>query len=106
MPGRRAEYTTEVIGNVICLVDLDKAESITNDAVHVIEDLHKRFGDLSGYRVIYRDTAGTWDELAVMENRFQGLKSVNERSQAAAVAKVAQQVSEEAPHPQDSYRTG
>jgi len=106
MPGRRAEYTTEVVGTVICLVDLDKAKSITNDADHVIRDLHQRFGDLSGFRVIYLDTMGTWDEIAVTENRFHGFKSVNERSQAAALARVSQQASEEASHPQDSYRTG
>lgn len=106
MPGRRAEYTTEVIGNVICLVDLAKAESITNDADQIIGDLHQRFGDLSGFRVIYLDTMGTWDEIAVLENRFHGFKSVNERSQAAALAKVSHPTSEEAPHPQDNYRTG
>jgi hypothetical protein len=106
MPGRRAEYTTEVIGNVICLVELDKANLITNDADRVIEDLHQRFGDLGDYRVIYRDAAGTWDELAVTGNRFHGFKSINERSQAAALAAVSQQGPEEAPHPQDSYRTG
>ncbi|KAB1071585.1 hypothetical protein [Methylobacterium planeticum] len=106
MPERRARYDTEVIGNVICLVELDNANSITSDADRVIEDLHQRFGDLGSYRIIYRDTTGTWDELAVTGDQFRGFKSINERSQAAALAAVSRQGSDEAPHPQDSYRTG
>lgn len=43
--------------------------TVTNDAENVVAEVNKRF---PGYRVIYRDTDGHWDELAHVNGRFTG----------------------------------
>ena len=57
----------------IVLVDLDEGMTITNDAERVVEDLVKlEIYERPGARVVYRDTAGEWAELLVLERKFNG----------------------------------
>jgi hypothetical protein len=75
----RAVYSTTIHGDVIAIIDHCLGKSVTNDAESVIADLAARF-DLSKYRVIYRDSMGTWDQLLVdRTGHFAGFSSLNER---------------------------
>lgn len=56
----------QVTGPLVWIRDLHvesgyKTRSVTNDAEGVVEALHQHY---PGYRVIYQDTEGKWDELA------------------------------------------
>jgi hypothetical protein len=53
---------------VVWLVDHDGAVSITNDAENVVRDVNRSH---PGYRIIYRDTDGNWDELKHTAGEFQ-----------------------------------
>ena len=90
---RRAEtrsvYSHTVHGNVIAIIDHDGGRSVTNDAQNVIHDLARQGFDLSKYRVIYRDTRGTWDQLLVdRSGHFAGFSSINGRDLSAALARL------------------
>jgi hypothetical protein len=61
--------------------------SITNDAEAVVKYLHKYF-NLDDRRLIYRDTAGDWDELNHSGVTFLGFFCLNVRSLAEALAKI------------------
>lgn len=63
----RAEYQIEALrgigaGNgIVFISDLNRgALSVTNDAERVCRVLHS---DWPGYRIMYRDSEGRWDEL-------------------------------------------
>lgn len=49
----------------VFLVDLDEpgCRSVTNDAENVYEDVQATY---PGYRVVYRDTMGRWDEIVMI----------------------------------------
>lgn len=84
----RAVYSCTIHGDVIAIFDHNQGKSVTNDAENVIADLAARF-DLSRYRVIYRDSLGTWDQLLVdSTGHFAGFSSINERDLPAALAKL------------------
>ena len=84
----RAVYSCTIHGDVIALVDHCQGKSVTNDAEHVIADLAAHF-DLTRYRVIYRDSFGTWDRLLVdRTGHFAGFSSLNVRDLPAALAKL------------------
>lgn len=55
--------------SVVWIEDLCYGLSVTNDAENVVHDLQH---DFPGYRVIYRDTDGRWDELLHARGRFLG----------------------------------
>jgi hypothetical protein len=88
-PEPRATFTCRAYEKVIAVTDLCRGRSVTNDAEAVIAQLAENF-DLSGYRVIYRDTRGIWDELCVRDGRFDGFRSINERELEAALLRIAQ----------------
>lgn len=67
----KAYYHVEQHPGVIVLTDLNGSQSITNDAEAVIVDLSTKY-DLVKNRVIYRDSMGRYDGLAVKGNRFVG----------------------------------
>jgi hypothetical protein len=50
-------------GNVISIVDLDLGNrSVTNDIESVLRKIeHYHQGSIGGFRIIYRDSEGTWD---------------------------------------------
>lgn len=72
----RTRYTARVEDGVIVVEDQDRGRSVTNDAELVVADLAKRAFDLS-LPVIYRDTAGRWDGLAVRAGRFGDFYPLN-----------------------------
>ena len=67
----RAFFDAGLEDGVIVIYDLGGFRSITNDAEAVIEDVARLY-DLSQHRVIYQDTAGEWDGIAVVHNKFAG----------------------------------
>lgn len=54
---------------LVWIEDLNGALSVTNDAEAVCHDLQAGF---PGYRIIYRDSMGLWDELVHDHGRFTG----------------------------------
>lgn len=74
---------------VICVVDMngDCRPSVTNDAENVVLEVGKLF-DVNAYPLIYRDSAGVWDEIVVKDGKFAGFKSLDQRDLPAAIAKV------------------
>jgi hypothetical protein len=84
----RACYDYEIVDGVVCIVDHDRGRSVTTDAAEIIGDLIADGVDLSICPVIYLDTSGTWDMLAVRDGRFSGFRSVNELDRDAAVKKA------------------
>lgn len=52
-----------VTDDTVFLVDLDEGfTSVTNDAENVFAHIHKMYPDK---RVVYRDSAGDWDEISM-----------------------------------------
>lgn len=49
----------------------DGARSMTNSAEFVCESVHDT---MPGYRIIYRDTLGNWDEMVHQDGRFLHFK--------------------------------
>lgn len=85
----RADYTVEDLLDVILVVDLDKGgRSVTNDAEGVIEDLRRAGLIRPGVPVVYRDSTGTWDRLAVKDGRFAGFVSIGAKIREEAIARA------------------
>lgn len=63
--------TPKLIVLIDCLGDV----SVTNDAMNVIDDLFKLYSGLTGKRVFYRDSLGTFDELVVVDGVFSGYQA-------------------------------
>lgn len=60
----------QVLEEVIYIADLDRGgRSVTNDAEAVVEELAAAH---LARRIVYRDTAGRWDELRHEDGRFVG----------------------------------
>ena len=83
-----ADYSYTVEDGVVCIIDNDNGRSVTNDAEAVIQDLVKAGLDLTSLPVIYRDTCGVWDQLAVENQAFCGFRSLHEMNKEAAKVKV------------------
>lgn len=77
----RSTYTYQLHNNFVIIDDQDRGKSVTNDIENVIHDIEHENPetDLSGYRWVYRDTQGIWDEVLVLEGMFMGWKPLNER---------------------------
>jgi hypothetical protein len=58
---------TKVTPKVVHLIDLDNGISVTNDAENVVSEVHARYPNC---RIVYRDTAGYWDELVHNNGTF------------------------------------
>jgi len=85
----RADFSYEIVNEVVCIIDNDNGKSVTNDAVNVLADIAGQGVNLAGRRVIYRDTRGVWDELVLNpDGSFCNFKSINERERSKALAKV------------------
>lgn len=84
-----ADYTYELHGSVVCIIDHDNGMSVTNDIERVLADIQGEGVPLGAHRVIYRDTMGVWDEVVLNDDgTFKAFKSVNEQQLSAALAKV------------------
>ena len=87
--GPRSDYTVAVVDGVICVVDLDcGGRSVTTDAAVVIAVLAADGIYVDGMPVIYRDSAGIWDQMLVRNGRFAGFAPISERDRDDAVGKV------------------
>lgn len=84
----RCHYTVSIRPGFICLTDLNRGRSLTNDAEAVIADLVRQGYDLTNNRVIYRDTSGIWDELVVSKGAFLGYRSINASDIDSAIGAV------------------
>jgi hypothetical protein len=83
----RASYSFQIVDSVIAITDHDEGRSVTNDVENVVADF--RYGtDLAGYRMIYRDTMGIWDEILICEGRFAGFRSIGEHDLDKALARI------------------
>ena len=56
-----------ITGPIVWIADENVGKSVTNDAERVVAELSVRY---PGYRIIYRDTDGKWDELLHKDGVF------------------------------------
>lgn len=85
-----ADYTTDIVGDVICIEDLDRGgPTVTNAAVAVIQHLAYQKFDLDRMPVIYRDSQGTWDEMIVRDRRFVGFAPIGAKTRCEALEIIA-----------------
>jgi hypothetical protein len=77
-------------GRVIMVIDLNNGgTSVTNDAEAVVAHVAAKYG-LDGRRILYRDTAGLWDELAHASGAFAGFRPLRETTLDRAVGKLGE----------------
>lgn len=87
-----AHFEYSIVDDVVILYDLDKGMSITNDVENVLYDLKAIIPDLKNKHIIYQDTAGIFDEIAVTSDcEFLGFNYLGETSlhQALRVLKAS-----------------
>jgi len=72
---RAVFHTLKVTDTKVFIVDEDGPMSVTNDAEAVVAYLNAWH---PGKRIIYRDTAGFWDELKHTNGRFDGFGPYSE----------------------------
>lgn len=104
----RASYTARIEDGAIVLEDSGKGYSITNAAASVIRDLGKLGYNLR-LPVIYRDTDGRWDGLAVRNGEFVAFYPLNkaeERDYAEARARLVVMQALRDPRLADATPTG
>jgi hypothetical protein len=90
----RSRYDYRVIGDLLCLVDLDErgSRSVTNDAEQLVPELHALGLLPDGRRLIYRDSTGTWDEMLIAAGgRFAGFRPLRAYSLVEAFAVIRQE---------------
>jgi hypothetical protein len=81
-----ADYTTEVVDGVLCIVDENLGNtSVTNDIDNIIMTLLFVETLKPGMPCIYRDSEGLWDEVVHGDNGFIKFRSLNCRFRADAV---------------------
>jgi hypothetical protein len=74
----RSTFTFSAVDGFVLIEDRNKGMSVTNDAENVIAHIAGQV-DLTGKRVLYRDSEGRWDELLVQDGRFAGFRLVGAR---------------------------
>lgn len=67
----RARFHIELDGDdVVVLIDRNEGDrSVTNDAEAVVRQIREVL-DLTARRIVYRDTEGKWDGIAVANGEF------------------------------------
>lgn len=92
MKRTRSAWHHQVIGNVVAIYDdySGTEMSVTNDAEQVIDAIVSLGINLTGKRVIYRDTDGRWDEMAIRDNQFSAFRPIGEQSLEAALRKIGE----------------
>lgn len=84
-----ADFESEVVGDIITLIDLDQGgATVTNAVESVIADLRYQRFDLT-MPVIYRDTRGIWDEIVLQDGRFVGFRSIGAKTRCEALEMIA-----------------
>lgn len=84
-------YSLDSDSRVLSIVDHDfGARSVTSDIENVLARISEWSGkSLAGYKVMYRDSMGIWDGVAVNKNGgFLGFFSLNERDSDKALNKL------------------
>lgn len=72
---RSAYQVISATPSQIVIIDCGGDVSVTNDASRVVDELFKIYNGLTGKRVFYRDSLGTFDELAVEDGVFAGYRA-------------------------------
>ncbi len=86
----RPEYTHELAegGRIIKVVDLDRGGTITNWAERIVGELRLLYGDLQHRIIVYRDTAGVWDEIRLNDGKYAGFAPIRTTTFEEAVQKL------------------
>ena len=89
-PMPRAFYSAEIRDGAIVIVDggEEGTPTVTNTAEQVIEDLRARGYDLT-MPIVYRDSHGRWDGLAVKDGAFADFIMLGGTSHTDALEKLA-----------------
>jgi hypothetical protein len=85
----KTDFTYELRGAFVLVVERGGAVSVTNDAEGVIRELVADGLDLAGRAVIYRDDCGLWDALLTQGNRFARFRILNARTPEEAMQRLA-----------------
>ncbi len=91
MVSARAIFTHELVGDAIVVIDQHDERrpsmSVTNDIEHVIEVLSDAYPEIDIDRalVVYLDTQGAWDGVAIKDRRFQEFVLLGAKSERHAV---------------------
>lgn len=64
---RSAYYIDNWNKEFVFIIDMDMGLSVTNDAENVVPEVVREYGNK---RIVYRDTAGQWDELVHDNGKF------------------------------------
>jgi len=85
-----AIFDYQILNDVVVIFDLNLgANSVTDDIVSVLESIVKDIGDFNGKRIIYRDSCGRFDGVAITNTgHFFSFFTLNERTLAAAMKKL------------------
>lgn len=84
-----ADFESEVVGDVITLIDMDRGgPSLTNAVESVIADLRYQKFDLTK-PVIYRDSRGIWDEIVLKDGQFVGFAPIGVKNRCEALEVIA-----------------
>lgn len=70
--GRKMADGNTVTGPIVWIRDCDGPVSVTNDAEGVCQRVNRAY---PGYRIVYQDSMGMWDELVHTNGKFEGFKS-------------------------------
>lgn len=80
----RSQFIVQEEDGVLVVTDLGGDRSVTNDAEAVVKHLASRY-DLGQKRIVYRDSEGRWDGLAVQNGEFAGFVMIGGRCTEDAV---------------------
>ncbi len=72
---RSAYQVISATPSQIVIIDCGGDVSVTNDASRVVDELFKSYNGLTGKRIFYRDSLGTFDELVVADGIFAGYRA-------------------------------
>lgn len=66
--------------------------TVTNDAEGVVAEIAAMFPGMfdQGWRLIYCDTSGDWDEILIRDSKFDGFACLNAKTCEQALAKISQ----------------
>lgn len=90
----RSSYEWKIDGGIVAIEDLDNGMSVTNDMENVLNDIREELSDpanvvnkLNNCRIMYRDSAGIWDGVKVVNGSVVFLP-IQEKNYHAAKEKL------------------
>lgn len=87
----RADYfIAEGFSGALVIMDCLNGKSVTNDVEYVLQDMRKIYGDLTGIKIMYRDSSGIYDGINHNNGRFLSFFSINETDGNRAHHKLMQ----------------